>query len=235
MTETDWQTTADPLALLGHLFPDRGHDSTEPAPRKLRLYYVACARRAWDRLPPVCRELVEFAEERADGRTADAKLRHAVYEVADRLVGSCREEPAVVAEALADAREQLAALFGREVGETTDPPPAPWAGFAQLVYAPFDKEPARFRFVPPGLHDPALVRDVFRYPAGLTLPDPAWRSSAVLGLAAPMYAARDFTLMPVLADALEDAGCTDPRVLDHCRRPGPHARGCWVLDLQEKL
>ena len=47
--------------VLGRLFPVRGHDSTEPAPRKMRLYYVGCARRVWDRLPWVCRELVAFA------------------------------------------------------------------------------------------------------------------------------------------------------------------------------
>jgi hypothetical protein len=37
--------------------------------------------------------------------------------------------------------------------------------------------------------------------------------------------------MPILADALEDAGCANPDLLDHCRTPGVHVRGCWVLDL----
>jgi hypothetical protein len=36
---------------------------------------------------------------------------------------------------------------------------------------------------------------------------------------------------PILADAMEEAGCTDAAILDHCRGPGPHARGCWLLDL----
>jgi hypothetical protein len=40
-----------------------------------------------------------------------------------------------------------------------------------------------------------------------------------------------FEDLPILADALEEAGCTDPRVLDHCRSPGSHARGCWLVDL----
>ncbi len=60
---------------------------------------------------------------------------------------------------------------------------------------------------------------------------PTWRTEAAVGLAAGMYGSRDFTLMPVLADALEDAGCTQPDVLAHCRGPGPHVRGCWVVDL----
>jgi hypothetical protein len=37
--------------------------------------------------------------------------------------------------------------------------------------------------------------------------------------------------MPILADALEEAGCTDQLILDHLRSPGPHVRGCWPVDL----
>jgi len=40
--------------------------------------------------------------------------------------------------------------------------------------------------------------------------------------------------LPILADALEDAGCTDADILEHCRSAGPHVRGCWLLDLLRK-
>src|SRR5437762_722095 len=50
-------------------------------------------------------------------------------------------------------------------------------------------------------------------------------------LAQAVYEERAFERLPVLADALEEAGCTDAAILDHCRSPGPHARGCWVVDL----
>jgi hypothetical protein len=60
--------------------------------------------------------------------------------------------------------------------------------------------------------------------------DPEWRSHTAVALAEGMYAARDFGAMPVLADALEEAGCDSADVLGHCRGPGPHVRGCWVLD-----
>jgi hypothetical protein len=46
-----------------------------------------------------------------------------------------------------------------------------------------------------------------------------------------MYESRDFGAMPILADALQDAGCASDDVLSHCRGPGPHVRGCWVVDL----
>ena len=46
-----------------------------------------------------------------------------------------------------------------------------------------------------------------------------------------MYQSRDFAAMPILADALQDAGCDHEDILSHCRGPGPHVRGCWVIDL----
>jgi hypothetical protein len=57
------------------------------------------------------------------------------------------------------------------------------------------------------------------------------RTSTALALARQMYDSRDFGAMPILADALQDAGCEDATVLDHCRGPGPHVRGCWVVHL----
>jgi hypothetical protein len=63
------------------------------------------------------------------------------------------------------------------------------------------------------------------------VPDPSWRTGAVVAVAAAIYAGRAFADMPILGDALEDAGCANADVLGHCRGPGPHARGCWVLDL----
>ena len=50
-------------------------------------------------------------------------------------------------------------------------------------------------------------------------------------LAADIYRDRTFGLMPMLADVLEDAGCEDVAILNHCREPGEHVRGCWVVDL----
>jgi hypothetical protein len=46
-----------------------------------------------------------------------------------------------------------------------------------------------------------------------------------------IYTDRAFDRLPILADALEEAGCTDAAILEHCRGPGPHVRGCWVVDL----
>ena len=61
--------------------------------------------------------------------------------------------------------------------------------------------------------------------------EPTWRTSTVLAMARQMYESRDFSPMPILADAVQDAGCADELVLGHCRKPAPHVRGCWVVDL----
>jgi hypothetical protein len=75
-----------------------------------------------------------------------------------------------------------------------------------------------------------ILRDIhgnpFRLQAG-----PSWLSRSVVALAQTIYTDRAFDRLPILADALEEAGCTDTEILAHCRGPGPHVRGCWVIDL----
>ena len=61
--------------------------------------------------------------------------------------------------------------------------------------------------------------------------DPAWRSETVLNLAKGIEAERNYTRLPILADALEEAGCDVFEILDHCRRCDGHHRGCWVMKL----
>ena len=59
----------------------------------------------------------------------------------------------------------------------------------------------------------------------------AWNNGCVPKLATAIEADRAFDRLPILADALEDAGCTHQELLDHCRGPGSHVSGCWVIDL----
>lgn len=58
-----------------------------------------------------------------------------------------------------------------------------------------------------------------------------WRTPTTVALATAIYEERRFGDMPILGDALEEAACTDAVILDHCRGPGTHARGCWLVDL----
>jgi hypothetical protein len=77
-----------------------------------------------------------------------------------------------------------------------------------------------------------IVRDLFGNPfRPLTFED-RWRTDTVVSLASTMYEAREFSAMPILADALQDAGCDNADILAHCRDTSlTHVRGCWVVDL----
>jgi hypothetical protein len=78
----------------------------------------------------------------------------------------------------------------------------------------------------------SLLRDIFGNPFRPVTFSPAWRTDTALSLARQMYESRDFGAMPILADALQDAGCDNTDILNHCRDgSGAHVRGCWVVDL----
>lgn len=83
----------------------------------------------------------------------------------------------------------------------------------------------------PGVFLPAVMPEVYGNPFRPVVLDPSWRTEAVAGLAAGIHADRSFERLPVLADALEAAGCGDADLLAHCRGDVPHVRGCWALDL----
>jgi hypothetical protein len=83
-----------------------------------------------------------------------------------------------------------------------------------------------------------LLRDIIPNPFRPVSVDPGWLSPTVLQFARATYDERrlpggtlDSSSLVILADALEEAGCTDSAILEHCRGPGPHVRGCWVIDL----
>jgi hypothetical protein len=79
-------------------------------------------------------------------------------------------------------------------------------------------------------HGAKGVCELFANPFAARVWNRDWFTSTVRDLAAHIYNAHEFSSMPILADALQDAGCEDEQILTHCRADKPHARGCWVLD-----
>jgi hypothetical protein len=77
----------------------------------------------------------------------------------------------------------------------------------------------------------ALLREIAGNPFRPVAFDPAWRTPDAVTIAQTIYDERRFSDLPVLADALEEAGCSNPAILDHLRGPGPHPLGCWALNL----
>jgi hypothetical protein len=80
-----------------------------------------------------------------------------------------------------------------------------------------------------------LLRDLFGPTIARHIDVPAswlgWNDGCIVRIGQAIYDERAFDRMPILADALEDAGCDNADILNHCREPGEHVRGCWVVDL----
>jgi hypothetical protein len=230
MTEHDWFASTDALELLEHLYPLRGLDSVQPQSRASRLYLLACARRAWGDLPGVCRAVVRVAERIYHNRAAERRLYEEVYPLAEELT-HCRGE----ADRVNRIGRSLVDLGHAESGTVwveSDTDPKSWDGFAHLAYFPFAADTPHYRRVPVELHCTELVREVFPNPFSYSPPlERLWRSETVTQLARHAHATGDFSSLPILADALEEAGCDRADILEHLRSDGPHVRGCWALEL----
>jgi hypothetical protein len=239
MSEELWRRVTGAVELLSLCHPVRTLGSTEPQTRKSRFYLVACARRQWMRLPTVGRVLVELAEMFAEAPAARAELHAAVEPIAERLLDS----DGFPDELLTAETELSMASFYRPLGpqfEQAHRNPAPsrpltpkeWRGLAALLYLPFALDTPNYSWVPVPLHSETLLRDVYGNPFRPVHFPPEWRTDTAVILARQMYESREFGPMPILADALQDAGCDHEELLAHCRDMCQrHDRGCWVLDL----
>jgi hypothetical protein len=75
-----------------------------------------------------------------------------------------------------------------------------------------------------------VVNNPFRPSLGPTSSVKTWNDGTIPKIAQGIYSDRAFARMPILHDALLDAGCNDEALLSHCRNPEGHVRGCWALD-----
>ncbi len=194
-----------------------GYTRTKSGKRKLRLFATECCRRCWDFIPDVrLKQAVEVAERFADGLADKAELANTFAAVtplrADRTFPNATTQERVAVD--------LAVLSCHQVAYST--------AFMMTCYAN----------MPLAANDTAadkLLGDLLRCVFGNPFQKPAfnkkWRSETVTALASGIYADHAFDRLPILADALEEAGCDDPAMLTHLRGTGPHCRGCWVLDL----
>jgi hypothetical protein len=219
MTEAEWLACADPDKPLQY-FRDRFLS------RPLRLFACACVHRIWQLLADKqFREAIEVAERYADGDTTKKQLEalhNRCHKLASTPLRNTRTDPMTSTAEIAAtdclrADPVEAAMYG--------------AWYAALAEARTDSANGRAWKVVRA-EQATLIREIFENPYRwpLTL-DPEWLTSTVVALARQMYKSRDFSAMPILADALQDAGCDNADILDHCRGPGAHVRGCWVVDL----
>ena len=229
MTEHDWRTSSQALPLLEYLYPMRGFDSVEPQSRASRLYLIACARRAWRELPGVCRAVVDIIERVYLTRVIHRALRDEVYPLAEELV-HCRGEAGQI-NAVGRSLVELGHADAGAIWLEADIEPKLWEGLSHLVYFPFSTSTPHYRRIPEELHSAELVREIFANPFQREEAfDGGWRSETVRHIAQQAHASGDFSSLPILADALEEAGCDRDDLLGHLRSGGPHVRGCWALE-----
>ena len=211
MFEREWEESTNVRDLLNYLYHTRAVHQTGTGRRLLRLYGCASCRRVWHLVPDgACRRAVELAEAYADGQAAKAVLRKALKAAAPFLHAG----PGAVNRSAVQAVFYAAAPDALRVTQA-----GPFASAALHDGGTTDDGDFCHR-----------LRDMFGNPFRPVGLDPAWRTPTVTALAVGIYEQRAFDRMPILADALQEAGCENEDVLDHCRGDGPHARGCWVVD-----
>jgi len=201
MTAPEWQHAIEPQAMLEFL-----QTCGTVSQRKLRLFAVACSRRIWEWIDVLGRCAVEVAEKYADGIAGPEELR------AVRL--ACQ---GAGGQAAWYAAATNAAIAARNAARSAQ------AGVANKAQS--GSEAAEL------LAQADLLRDIFGpMPFRPLSFDSSWLTPAVVELAQVIYEDKAFDRMPILADALEKAGCDSEEILCHLRGPWPHVRGCWAVD-----
>jgi len=218
MTEQEWLTCTNPEPMLEYL---RGKVSD----RKLRLFAVACCRHLLQQIPLHSwdQEAVEVAERYADGKSTAAELTAAANATTpDWTAAFACADAASLEHAAVDAAIYSADNAAHAVAEHV--------AFQADLYNENNPIFANGKNAE-CKHQSCILHDIFGNPFRPVTLDPAWLTPTVKALAAAVYEERTFDRLPILADALEDADCSDADILSHCRQPGVHVRGCWALDL----
>jgi hypothetical protein len=224
MSESEWRRSNDVEAMLAGLPPG-------VTVRKLRLFATACCRQVWDLLTdPRSRQAVEAAEAHAEGSLTAAELE-AACEAADAVVNEWtreRDYPWAIARSEDTNPLERAAKAARACAWSSAPHAARGAAFnaAAAERAAALEPPA------PGARNVQcdLLRDLLGNPYRPVVIQPAWINPTVRAVAQTIYDERRFEELPILGDALAEAGCTDDEILAHCRSGKDHARGCWLVD-----
>lgn len=212
MTEAEW-LACDPddmyFRAVAHL---------KSSARKKDLFCLACARLIWNLLEDDVRKPFQWLEEHVGEREQPQSIGH----VRELFEGT--------AQSLYDAHHRRkGGISGAAAHVAYDF----WVGWYEYAFPNLCEDYVIFRDAlgeKPHNLLVSITRDIFDNSFRTVTFAHEWRTSTAVALAWQMYESRDFSPMPILADALQDAGCDNEDILAHCRNPGPHVRGCWVVD-----
>jgi hypothetical protein len=226
MTETEWLACTDVEEMLRNCL-------LQMSVRKRRLFLCACCRRAWHLMDVRSRRAVEAAEEYADGRLTLMEVKNTLNRAGRAVAetGATLRAAPLTSVGLGEmlrTTQDLARAALATIGER----PEIWTVMRTVVEALSQSGTESSEAVAADLSNllRELVGDPFR-PAQSEAAWLAWNDGTVRRIAQAIYDRQGFREMPILADALEEAGCDDERILRHCREPGHHTRGCWMIDL----
>jgi hypothetical protein len=239
MTEAEWLSCADPTRLMQW-------ERIATTERKLRLFAVACCRR----IPAlnsdaILAAVIDTVERFADRLATEEEVRDAHLR-ADSIADSAGEtaDDCESVEGLSENTVRWQAVhcaawathwasFPGELRTVIDRCPGAAADGVGLALVGRDYEVDQLE--KGATEERAVQADLFRDIIGNPFRpvdfSTSWRTGTAVSLARQMDESRDFSAMPILGDALQDAGCDNDDLLNHCRGPGQHVRGCWVVDL----
>jgi len=224
MTEAEWLAATNPDRMLwsisGSFEAERLWVSRRrPSPRKWYLLGVACCRRVWEQIAEAENRLVvETVELFADGLVSDDQLARVAAAAVDCGYRVYHDPRLHRAYSATDA-------LGRGVGLDATLEHSCSVAVGHAAYAVGGERRDEMQV------QSHLIRDIFGNPFRPAVVDPRWLTETAVEIARGICDDRAFERLPILADALQDAGCEDAEVLSHCREPGTHVRGCWVIDL----
>jgi hypothetical protein len=239
MAEAEWWLSeTDPNAALEFL-------KGKASPRKLKLFAVACLRRTWSLVPdPAFHRLIEVAEAEADGLASNRQIGTAIRYTKGNFTDQLSGGHALAA--LRELRDWLEKrdrrLWGHVKALSIAHRAADAVAYHALHTSGYERGETAAAETPVWLASNAAERKaqrdlfhcIFADPLGPVAVESAWlvhNDGIAPRLSQATYDERAFERLPILADALEEAGCADEQVLSHLRGPGPHVRGCWVVDL----
>jgi hypothetical protein len=237
VTEAEWLNCTNPTPMLGFLRGKAGE-------RKLRLFAIGCSRAIRSlltkqptslldherRILAIGEQKLAIAEQYADGSIRRSAIDTAYCDILGLLSMRRPEQEPWAFALVADLRAtstgccRYGQVWERDRYDAWQCAVDAGNYLAWVAEAATDLEAVHRMGV-------VLCRCVFGNPFRSIALDASWKTPTVNSLAEGVYDDRAFDRLPILADALEEAGCTDATILEHLRSAGPHVRGCFAVDL----